>query len=177
MGDRPSLGKLDKVLALFSFFSPAPLSILLGFMEISEGLLGAPLFQRLVRRECLKQFLDPRQESLQRLLKKLHENGMRGMADIVINHRCGDKQDSQAEWVKIWCNRHSAAPYFEAGREGGRERERGRARARAAGTSSPARASSAARVSLGSWTGRRSGIGGPWMTSGMYWDKGCGLPK
>ena len=38
------------------------------------------------------------QESLKNLLKKLHELGMRGVADIVINHRCGDQQDAQGRW-------------------------------------------------------------------------------
>lgn len=37
-------------------------------------------------------------ESLQNLLKKVHELGMRGVADIVINHRCGDQQDAQGRW-------------------------------------------------------------------------------
>jgi hypothetical protein len=32
------------------------------------------------------------------LLKKMHGVGLRGVADIVINHRCGDKQDSQGRW-------------------------------------------------------------------------------
>lgn len=36
--------------------------------------------------------------SLQECLKKMHEVGIRGVADIVINHRCGDKQDSQGRW-------------------------------------------------------------------------------
>ena len=36
--------------------------------------------------------------SLQSLLSKLHKADMRGMADIVINHRCGDKQDSEGRW-------------------------------------------------------------------------------
>jgi len=36
--------------------------------------------------------------SLQSLLSKLHKANMRGVADIVINHRCGDKQDSDGRW-------------------------------------------------------------------------------
>ena len=36
--------------------------------------------------------------SLQGLLSKLHKADMRGVADIVINHRCGDKQDSEGRW-------------------------------------------------------------------------------
>lgn len=55
------------------------------------------------------------QESLKNLLKKLHELGMRGVADIVINHRCGDQQDAQGRWnvftstggpgpvLRVWC--------------------------------------------------------------------------
>lgn len=36
--------------------------------------------------------------SLQACLKKMHDVGIRGVADIVINHRCGDKQDAQGRW-------------------------------------------------------------------------------
>ncbi|CAE7310762.1 AMY1.2 [Symbiodinium necroappetens] len=36
--------------------------------------------------------------ALKSLLKSLHAKGMRGVADIVINHRCGDKQDEQGRW-------------------------------------------------------------------------------
>eukprot|EP00913_Durusdinium_trenchii_P006734 g6330.t1 len=36
--------------------------------------------------------------SLQQLLKQLHEAGLRGVADIVINHRCGDQQDAEGRW-------------------------------------------------------------------------------
>mmetsp|Transcript_66095 Transcript_66095/g.215010 ORF Transcript_66095/g.215010 Transcript_66095/m.215010 type:complete len:785 (+) Transcript_66095:111-2465(+) len=38
------------------------------------------------------------QASLETLIKTLHENGIRAIADIVVNHRCGDKQDSQGRW-------------------------------------------------------------------------------
>eukprot|EP00746_Dinoflagellata_sp_MGD_P128368 gnl/MRDRNA2_/MRDRNA2_62752_c0_seq1.p1 gnl/MRDRNA2_/MRDRNA2_62752_c0~~gnl/MRDRNA2_/MRDRNA2_62752_c0_seq1.p1 ORF type:complete len:830 (+),score=120.61 gnl/MRDRNA2_/MRDRNA2_62752_c0_seq1:74-2563(+) len=37
-------------------------------------------------------------ERLEWLLQKMHDKGIRGVADIVINHRCGDKQDSQGRW-------------------------------------------------------------------------------
>eukprot|EP00928_Gymnodinium_smaydae_P050054 TRINITY_DN3366_c0_g6_i1.p1 TRINITY_DN3366_c0_g6~~TRINITY_DN3366_c0_g6_i1.p1 ORF type:complete len:1786 (+),score=300.32 TRINITY_DN3366_c0_g6_i1:41-5359(+) len=36
--------------------------------------------------------------SLQELLKQMRSAGIRGMADIVINHRCGDQQDAQGRW-------------------------------------------------------------------------------
>jgi len=38
------------------------------------------------------------QASLQSLLAKMREVGIRGMCDIVINHRCGDVQDSAGRW-------------------------------------------------------------------------------
>jgi len=38
------------------------------------------------------------QASLQQLLRTLHGVDIRGVADIVINHRCGDRQDSQGRW-------------------------------------------------------------------------------
>mmetsp|Transcript_115692 Transcript_115692/g.258563 ORF Transcript_115692/g.258563 Transcript_115692/m.258563 type:complete len:675 (-) Transcript_115692:100-2124(-) len=38
------------------------------------------------------------QEQLEALLEQMHAAGLRGVADIVINHRCGDKQDSQGRW-------------------------------------------------------------------------------
>lgn len=38
------------------------------------------------------------QASLESLLTKMHDKGIRGVADIVINHRCGDKQDEQGRW-------------------------------------------------------------------------------
>ena len=31
-------------------------------------------------------------------LEKCHKNGLRVLADIVINHRCGDGQDSDGRW-------------------------------------------------------------------------------
>jgi len=37
-------------------------------------------------------------ESLEGLVKALHENDIRAVADIVINHRCGDKQDGEGRW-------------------------------------------------------------------------------
>ncbi|CAE7202391.1 AMY1.4 [Symbiodinium natans] len=39
-----------------------------------------------------------KKDALKSLLKALHDKGMRGVADIVINHRCGDKQDEQGRW-------------------------------------------------------------------------------
>eukprot|EP00929_Paragymnodinium_shiwhaense_P012461 TRINITY_DN11967_c0_g1_i1.p1 TRINITY_DN11967_c0_g1~~TRINITY_DN11967_c0_g1_i1.p1 ORF type:complete len:1741 (-),score=483.75 TRINITY_DN11967_c0_g1_i1:336-5558(-) len=36
--------------------------------------------------------------SLADLVETMHEHGMRAVADIVINHRCGDKQDDQGRW-------------------------------------------------------------------------------
>mmetsp|Transcript_36477 Transcript_36477/g.77584 ORF Transcript_36477/g.77584 Transcript_36477/m.77584 type:complete len:786 (+) Transcript_36477:78-2435(+) len=38
------------------------------------------------------------QASLESLIKSLHENGIRAIADIVVNHRCGDKQDHEGRW-------------------------------------------------------------------------------
>lgn len=38
------------------------------------------------------------QASLQSLLENMRELGIRGMCDIVINHRCGDVQDSAGRW-------------------------------------------------------------------------------
>jgi len=38
------------------------------------------------------------QASLEDLLREMHVRGIRGIADIVVNHRCGDKQDSQGRW-------------------------------------------------------------------------------
>lgn len=38
------------------------------------------------------------QLQLMALLERLHEKRMRGMCDIVINHRCGDTQDSAGRW-------------------------------------------------------------------------------
>ncbi|CAE7520500.1 AMY1.4 [Symbiodinium microadriaticum] len=38
------------------------------------------------------------QAALETLLEKCHKHGIRCLADIVINHRCGDKQDSQGRW-------------------------------------------------------------------------------
>ncbi|CAE7255392.1 AMY1.4 [Symbiodinium natans] len=38
------------------------------------------------------------QTALETLLEKCHKLGMRVLADIVINHRCGDKQDSAGRW-------------------------------------------------------------------------------
>lgn len=36
--------------------------------------------------------------SLESLVAKLHDAGIRAMGDIVINHRCGDEQDSEGRW-------------------------------------------------------------------------------
>lgn len=38
------------------------------------------------------------QQALEDLLEKCHKNGIRCLADIVINHRCGDRQDAQGRW-------------------------------------------------------------------------------
>ncbi|CAK9036719.1 unnamed protein product [Durusdinium trenchii] len=38
------------------------------------------------------------QQALEDLLEKCHKNGIRCMADIVINHRCGDRQDGEGRW-------------------------------------------------------------------------------
>jgi len=38
------------------------------------------------------------QASLEGLITKLHQAGIRAVADIVVNHRCGDKQDSEGRW-------------------------------------------------------------------------------
>eukprot|EP00913_Durusdinium_trenchii_P011205 g10523.t1 len=38
------------------------------------------------------------QQALEDLLEKCHKNGIRCMADIVINHRCGDRQDEDPIW-------------------------------------------------------------------------------
>mmetsp|Transcript_120077 Transcript_120077/g.299536 ORF Transcript_120077/g.299536 Transcript_120077/m.299536 type:complete len:767 (-) Transcript_120077:206-2506(-) len=38
------------------------------------------------------------QASLQSLIKSMHDAGIRAVADIVVNHRCGDQQDSQGRW-------------------------------------------------------------------------------
>jgi alpha-amylase len=38
------------------------------------------------------------QASLESLIKTLHQAGIRAVADIVVNHRCGDKQDNQGRW-------------------------------------------------------------------------------
>lgn len=43
--------------------------------------------------------------SLMNLIKALHDNGIRAMADIVINHRCGDQQDVEGNWNKFSCGR------------------------------------------------------------------------
>lgn len=37
-------------------------------------------------------------EKLESLLQKMHDRGIRGVADIVVNHRCGDQQDSEGRW-------------------------------------------------------------------------------
>lgn len=51
------------------------------------------------------------QASLEALLSKLHDAGIRGVADIVINHRCGDKQDSQGRW-NVFTTGMEARPSF-----------------------------------------------------------------
>jgi len=38
------------------------------------------------------------QASLEALIQKLHNHSIRAVADIVVNHRCGDKQDNQGRW-------------------------------------------------------------------------------
>merc|ERR1719421_1556403 len=38
------------------------------------------------------------QEELMALLESLHSRGMKGVADIVINHRCAHSQDDQGRW-------------------------------------------------------------------------------
>ena len=38
------------------------------------------------------------QEDLMALLESLHSRGMKGVADIVINHRCAHSQDDQGRW-------------------------------------------------------------------------------
>jgi len=38
------------------------------------------------------------QAALEGLIQALHDKDIRAVADIVVNHRCGDKQDSQGRW-------------------------------------------------------------------------------
>jgi alpha-amylase len=38
------------------------------------------------------------EEQLKELIDELHANGVRAIADIVINHRCADKQDERGVW-------------------------------------------------------------------------------
>jgi len=38
-------------------------------------------------------------DQLVNVIKKLHESGVKAVADIVINHRCADKQNDRGEWV------------------------------------------------------------------------------
>lgn len=38
------------------------------------------------------------QAALEALIRKMHDLGIRAVADIVVNHRCGDKQDNQGRW-------------------------------------------------------------------------------
>mmetsp|Transcript_106076 Transcript_106076/g.188657 ORF Transcript_106076/g.188657 Transcript_106076/m.188657 type:complete len:864 (+) Transcript_106076:49-2640(+) len=38
------------------------------------------------------------QAALEALVRKFHSVGLRAVADIVVNHRCGDKQDGQGKW-------------------------------------------------------------------------------
>lgn len=39
-----------------------------------------------------------KKDQLKQLLAAMRQKGIRGMADIVINHRCGDQQDEQGRW-------------------------------------------------------------------------------
>ncbi|CAJ1385428.1 unnamed protein product [Effrenium voratum] len=39
-----------------------------------------------------------KKDALKQLLATMRDKGLRGVADIVINHRCGDKQDSEGRW-------------------------------------------------------------------------------
>ncbi|CAK9017825.1 unnamed protein product [Durusdinium trenchii] len=39
-----------------------------------------------------------KKDQLKELLNKMHQKGLRGIADIVINHRCGDQQDEHGRW-------------------------------------------------------------------------------
>jgi len=51
------------------------------------------------------------QKSLEDLIYKMHEAGIRAVADIVINHRCGDKQDSQGKW-NVFTSGMNSRPSF-----------------------------------------------------------------
>jgi len=55
------------------------------------------------------------QASLQQLLRTLHGVDIRGVADIVINHRCGDRQDSQGRWNVFTSGMQSRASFAGVG--------------------------------------------------------------
>lgn len=39
------------------------------------------------------------EDKLRETIDKFHKAGLRCIADIVVNHRCGDAQDERGEWV------------------------------------------------------------------------------
>lgn len=39
------------------------------------------------------------EEKLRETIEKFHRVGVRCIADIVVNHRCGEEQDERGEWV------------------------------------------------------------------------------
>jgi len=59
------------------------------------------------------------QASLESLLEKCHKNGIRCLADVVINHRCGDKQDKDGRWNQFSSGMTSRPSFAGVGDWGG----------------------------------------------------------